>query len=548
VERKKAALSGAAFFLFLANAAAAPCGTAVIPTGIGQTDPTPITSISPLLGNSAANLQATLLMFRPLVWIAPDDTEDTARSLAASITPLDGATRMRVVLKPWHWSDGAPVTADDVRFTWERIEKLGGEFAYAGMGGIPDRIADVRAVDPGTVDFVLAKQTNPEWFTLNTLSVIVPLPRHAWGELGADALWRRQTDATLTHVVDGPFRLETLRLDRFASFTPNRLYDGPPAHLARLVLDFLEGGNPLRSLQAGALDMAQVPTALWTKLRATPGFQALKLPEPFGFLALTFNFQNDSVAFFRDARVRRALTMATDQARIVRLVFHGFASENRVPVPVVPPIWLSPAARAGSLAVRYDPAAARAELNAAGYLPGPDGVRVKNGVRLEFTVTASGETPERTLELQSMQQDLRAVGVVLHIRLVSFNQLNATMNAPPSTWQAILLASTLMGMPDGSGNFDQNGSVGGGYNDAEMNRLIAASVDQPGRDALFAYEDYAAAQQPVNILPQGGFALLAADRLGGVARLANPQGFWAPEELWVRDGSCPGAAGRSAGR
>jgi peptide/nickel transport system substrate-binding protein len=529
--------------LLFASAAAIPCGTAVIPTGIGQTDPTPVTSIDPLLGNSAANLQATLLMFRPLTWIAPDDTQDFSRSLAEDVTPLDGATRMRVRLKPWHWSDGAPVTADDVRFTWERIEKLGGEFGYSGMGGIPDRIADVRAVDPRTVDFLLTRKTNAEWFTLNTLSVMFPLPRHAWGDIGADELWRRQTDPTLTRVVDGPFQLETLRLDRFASFTPNPRYDGPPAHLARLVLDFLEGGSPLRSLQAGALDMAQVPTALWDKLQSAPGFHALKLPEPFGFLSMVFNFHNDSVAFLRDARVRRALTMATDQARIVRLVFHGFSHENRVPVPVVPPTWLSPAARAGSPSVRYDPAAARTELDAAGYVPGPDGVRAKNGVRLEFTVTASGETPERTLELQSLQQDLRAVGIVLHIMLVSFNQLNATMPGPAAAWQAISIGQTLLGMPDGSGNFDSNGTAAGGYADLEMDRLIAASVDQPGRDGLYAYEDYAAAQQPVNILPQSGFALLAADRLGGVQRFVNPLGFWAPEELWVRDGACAGAEG-----
>ena len=69
--------------------------TAVIPTGIGQTDPSPVTSIDPLLGNSAVNLQATLLMFRPLIWIGPDNSQDVARSLAKSVTPLDGNTRIK---------------------------------------------------------------------------------------------------------------------------------------------------------------------------------------------------------------------------------------------------------------------------------------------------------------------------------------------------------------------------------------------------------------------------------------------------------------------
>jgi hypothetical protein len=143
---------------------------------------------------------------------------------------------------------------------------------------------------------------------------------------------------------------------------------------------------------------------------------------------------------------------------------------------------------------------------------------------------------------------LKAVGVALHIQLMSFNQLNATFADPASGWQAICIANTLLGMPDGSGNFDTGGSFGGGYSDGEMDRRIRASVDQPGREALFDYEDYAAAQQPVNILPQGGFALLVAGRLGGVDRFVNPQGFWAPEELWVRDNACGRAEGGGAGR
>jgi peptide/nickel transport system substrate-binding protein len=545
---QRAALSGAAFFLLFAGAAASPCGTAVIPDAIGQTDPSPVTSLTPLLGNAISNLEATLLMFRPLVWIAPDDTQDIARSLAESVTPLDGNTRMRVVLKQWHWSDGAKVTADDVLFTWERIEKLGDEFAYLGQGGIPDRVASVLVVDARTVDFVMKRPTNPEWFMLDGLSVVPALPRHVWGDIGADEMWRRQTDPSLTRVVDGPFRLERLRLDRYASFTPNPRYDGAPAHLARLVLDFQEGGSPLRSLQAGALDMAQVPTALWSKLQSMPGFYPQKLAEPFGIQEMAFNYHNDKVAFLRDARVRRALTMATDQARIVHVVYHGFGHENRVPVPPEPPTWLSPSVRAGTVSVRYDPAAARAELEAAGYLPGPDGVRTKEGVRLEFTVTASSETPERTLELQSVQQDLLAIGVVLHISLVSFNQVNSMLADTETGWEAIRIGNTFFGIPDGSGSFDTGGALGGGYSDPEMDRLIHESVDLPGHDALFAYEDYAAAQQPVNILPQTGFALLVADRLGGVDRFVNPQGFWAPEELWVRDNACRGVEGSGAER
>jgi peptide/nickel transport system substrate-binding protein len=258
------------------------------------------------------------------------------------------------------------------------------------------------------------------------------------------------------------------------------------------------------------------------------------LPEPFGYLALTFNFRNENIAFLRDARVRRALMLAADQATMVALVYHGLSHENRIPVPVAPPIWLNPAAQK----LRYDPQAARAALDEAGFRLGPDGIRAANGVRLAFSAAASAETPERAQLLQILQHDLRQAGVELHIRLMSTHQLEVTLAGPPAAWDAILLASTLTGMPDGTGYFDTGGNNGGGYSDARMDALIRASVDQPGPAGLFAYEDYAAAQQPANILPQGELPLLVANRVGGAENFSNPQAFWTPEDLWVRDAEC----------
>lgn len=517
----------------LAGAARArPCGTVVIPNDIGQTDPSPVTSINPLLGPTTANLQATLLLFRPLIWIGPDDQPDETRSLAQSVTALDGNRRMRVVLKDWRWSDGVPVLAADVRFTWERISALGDLYAYYGQGGIPDRVEAVREIDTHTVDFVLNRATNPAWFTLNALSQFAALPRHAWGDIGRNEMWQRQTDPAIARVVDGPFLLQELALDRYAIFVPNPAYSGPPARVARLVVSFQLNGA-LLSLQAKSVDMAHVPTPLWELARRLPEFYSVALPEPFGYMGLYFNYRDDAVSFFRDVRVRRALTEAADQKTIIALVYHGFAHENRAPVPVVPDSWESPALKSSGSPISYDPGRAAAELQAAGYMTDADGVREKNGVKLRFTVAASAETPERAQLLQILQQDLRGIGVDMHIRLLSFHQLDVTMR-DPARWEALLIGGSLLGVPDGK----QLESDNPGLNDQHLNDLVDASIDQPGRQGLYAYEEYAAATQPVNILPQEGFPLLVANRVGGVESFVNPTGFWAPEELWVRDAAC----------
>jgi peptide/nickel transport system substrate-binding protein len=360
-------------------------------------------------------------------------------------------------------------------------------------------------------------------------------------------MWQRQTDPRLAQVVDGPFRLQAFRLDRYASLLPNALYGGRPPHVARLVVDFMQGGNTLAELHAGAIDMAHVPTALWDKEKIRPGFTAIALPEPFDYQAVIYNFNNDEVSFLRDARVRRALTDAADQHTMVSLVYHGFSRENRALVPVEPPSWLSPAARAGRLPVRSDKALARRELQEAGWLPGADGIRIRNGKRLAFSVMVPSDPPERAQLVQIWQRDLRDVGIELTVRLADLQAIFAAPNGPPAAWNAVLMSNTVIGMPDGNGTFDTNGSFDGGYSDPKMDALIKASVDTPGDAAFFAYEDYAAGEQPVTILPDGGFPLLVANRLGGTGRFLNPQGFWAPEELWVRDGGCSRPAGDTNG-
>jgi peptide/nickel transport system substrate-binding protein len=546
----KAAPPGAAFFLTAAllvaqgaapARAATPCGTLVIPNAIGQDDPASVTSLNPLVGNSIYNLQSALLLYRPLVWIGQDGLMDADRSLAQSIAPSAQNTVFTITLKPWLWSDGAPVTADDVVYAWSLITALGPIFAYAGTGGL-DRVASVTALDPAHVRFTMRAPTNPAWFELAGLPYVPALPRHAWGALDRDALWQRQTDASLVRVVDGPFQLESFLPDRLISYVPNPRYGGRQPGVARLVIDFLEGGSALHALRAGDVDMAQVRSLLWNSVQTLPGTVPMTLPEPFGYLDLVFNLRSDRVGFFRDAHVRRALTDATDQKTMISLVYGGASSENRVAVPTSS-VFRSPAVRAGQLPVRYDPALARSELDAAGWVPGPGGVREKDGQALRFTIFFTSDSPERTQLLQIFQQNLRAIGVDVHIQPLAFNQLLATSSGPPEGWDAILMSETLTGLPAGATYFDTNGANNaGGYSNPAMDALIRRSVEVAGLDAQFAYEDLFAAEQPVNILPQGAIRLLVSSRVQGVADFVNAQGFWSPEYLSVTDSHCPAPA------
>jgi peptide/nickel transport system substrate-binding protein len=527
--------------LLCTTAAAAPCGTAVIPNNIGQGDPAAPTSFNPLVGGgSITNLQAAVLLFRPLVWVGADARMDPARSLAAEVQALDGNTRFRITLKPWLWSDGKPVTADDVLYCWERILLLGDVYASAGQGGIPDLVASVRAVDATHVDVALKRAVNPAWFTLNGLSLLYALPRHAWGDLGRDEMWRRQNDPALARVVDGPFRLTALKDDRYAAYAPNTLYGGHTPTLARLVVTFLEGDNPLHAVQAGEADLARVPYALWNRLQGTAGFDFTVLPESYGYWALALNLKRDPVAFLRDVRVRRALALAVDQPAIIRLVYRGMGRENHVPVPADAAAWRSGAARAGPPALAHAAAAAAALLEAAGWRLDADGVRVRAGMRLAFTVlsNAASDDSAEMQALQVVQRNLRDVGVEMRFRRVSLDRFFDILGGAEA-WDTASIFNTVPAVPDGGGVFDTGGASNfGGFSDARMDALIKNSIGSPGPAALFAYEDYAAEVLPWIVLPQGQYPVMLAHRLRGVAEMNNPLGNWSPEYLSVADAAC----------
>lgn len=113
----------------------------------------------PVLSSSAysdTNLQMNALMYVPLLHISRTDGIDFSRSLAEKITHNADGTVYTIDLNPkYHWSNGQPVTARDVVFTWQILKatssgasNLPWGYGGAGTGGIPTDWASVVAKIP----------------------------------------------------------------------------------------------------------------------------------------------------------------------------------------------------------------------------------------------------------------------------------------------------------------------------------------------------------------------------------------------------------------
>jgi peptide/nickel transport system substrate-binding protein len=189
--------------------------------------------------------------------------------------------------------------------------------------------------------------------------------------------------------------------------------------------------------------------------------------------------------------------------------------------------------KAGHQPVGYDPGKARALLLAAGFLPGPDGIMVKAGQRLAFDFLFQTGDTAAELVTNMLGAEFRQAGIEIRVHEMEFNQLVARIDGPADGWESAYIYMNLSPYPSGEGLF-RTGAFqnNGAYSNKRMDALIDASVNRPGQAGLYAYEDYASAQQPVVFAGGQKITVLAASRIHGVREFLDPLGQLAPEQLY----------------
>ena len=515
------------------------CGTIVVPTGVGVGTGADITSMNPLLSSSLYNQEISFLLYQNLIWLnAGTGTIDWSRSIANNVSTPDNGITYNVSLRPWHWSDGVPVTTADVAYAFKLIKALGTTYAQYGAGGMPDIVKSLNIISPTQFQLVLTHRVNPTWFIYNGLFLLSPLPEHSWGKYTVDEIFQGQSSPAFFRVVDGPLQASRLDIGLDLVLVPNPAYDGPKSHFHRLIFKFLDSdGAALQGVEAGDLDMANAPHTLWRAVQHLPGLTLTTLPPVLAYGEIALNFRNPAVAFFRDVRVREAMADAIDQATMIKLVDHGQGVQIYGPVVPEPPTFLSPEMKAGNYPVGYDPAKARALLQEAGFSPGPDGIMRKDGKELSFVylMLSGGAANEQVTELT--QADLLKIGIRMKVREIEFNQLVALLENPKADWQAAGLGETTSVYPSGEEVFATGaGQNAGGYSDAKMDRLITASTETPGLSGLYAYENYASAQQPVIFQAASLPSVLSRDTIHGVKNFVDAAGIYYPDQLYCSAG------------
>ena len=316
----------------------------------------------------------------------------------------DGKT-ITLKFKPgFAWHDGVPVTAEDYKFTWEFImDPATVSQTTAGW----NMIESVEVIDELTAVVTLSESYVP--FVASTL-VFPILPKHALEGVADPG----NSEFARAPLGNGPFVFqEWIPGDRIVvKANP----DAPiPPKVEEIIFKFVPDMNTLLALlRAGDVDVAydlrETQIADIVKMQnveviALPGLSI----ERYYFNLRDPQDLTQPHPIFSDINVRKALMMGMDRWSAVSGILQGYGEVAITELDNHP--WqntdLEP--------VPYDPEAAAALLDEAGWVMGEDGIRVKDGVRLSFRhSTTAGNQVRENLQLL-FQQNLKDIGVEMII-------------------------------------------------------------------------------------------------------------------------------------
>ncbi|MFE9326739.1 ABC transporter substrate-binding protein [Nocardia sp. NPDC052278] len=318
------------------------------------------------------------------------------------------------------FSDGTPLTADSVRNTFDSVIKLGAGKTPLGSSYLTNYIGTT-AVDKLTARVEFSKP-NAQFLQASSTAQL---------GIQGDTTTAKPADQRCLgdNVGSGPFTYAAWRQDASATLAKRAGYRWGStvfAHQGEAYLDKIEftvvpeSGVRTGSLISGQLDA--VSDALpqdAPQIEAASG-RVLSTANP----GVPFGFQtNVTRGPLRDAVVRQALLPAIDRKQLVDTVLGPQFKPATSTLASSTPGYQDLSAR-----LSYDPAKARSILDQAGWTPGGDGIRAKNGERLSFSVLFSQVFAGNQAILELVQQQLRQVGVELKLDLVSGPESTARQN------------------------------------------------------------------------------------------------------------------------
>jgi peptide/nickel transport system substrate-binding protein len=358
---------------------------------------------------------------------------------AESVEESDDHTKLTFVLKSGlTWSDETPLTANDYAWTWAQasVEENG----WPRLGSYSPYIDAVTAVDDTTLEVTLKSPLAISMEkAVNALAYV--LPKHIWEALDWSDT-EKNPEIMKPSISAGPFILEEWKKDQYATFVANEHFFLGRPNVDKVTFQIFGNANvATQALLEGQIDNYGPEPENWPDILDSD-LQAFQWDSP--ELAVTYFGFNTRLDVFKDKAVRQALNFALDKELITQELTFGLG--QRATGMYLPSSWVH---NPDVETYAYDLDKAKSLLDEAGWTEGSDGVREKDGQKLEFTfIYGPNTTPIREQMATVAQQMWSEAGAKVEVQGMEWGAYLQMTKEGPYDWGTFVNAYIAAVDPD----------------------------------------------------------------------------------------------------
>jgi peptide/nickel transport system substrate-binding protein len=412
--------------LTLGGAASSVATTKKVTFTVGITQD--LDSLNPFSGYLASSYEVWSLNYTRLTDYGLKDFSAQPSLATSWDTSSDGLTWTYHLTKGAKFSDGTPLTASDVVYSFNRV--INGKYEQTNYGNYVASITSVTAPDDATV---VMKVKEPTPVMLHPWVYI--LPEHVWKSIDEKKVKHYSNEPGPDGIIgSGPFVVKEHKTGQFVRMERNPNYWGPKPKIDELVFRVFQNDDSMaQALRRGEIDFAEdLPANIFNSLKGAKGITAKAAIGP-NFDELSFNSGaaldtgkpiGDGHPALKDKRVRQALAYAIDTKTLRAKVYGGYAQEA---TGIIPSQYTSMAYDPGASRHTFDIAKANQMLDDAGYKKGKNGIRtMPDGSRpLNFRLFGRSNSSESKQTVQFIAGWFKQVGVGVQVKIVSENALTS---------------------------------------------------------------------------------------------------------------------------
>lgn len=324
----------------------------------------------------------------------------------------DGLTWTVDIRNDAFFTDGEPLTAEDVAFTYNTLKNTSSVNDFT-------MLERAEAQDEDTVVFHMSRPYSIWPYTMAVTGIV---PEHAYGP-----------DYGMNPIGSGRYIMTQWDRGQQVIFEANPDYYGEEPKMKKVTVLFMEEDAAFAAALAGQADV--VYTAASYTEQEVSGYHLLACESVdnrgFNLPAVPRYTDENGIErgndFTADVRVRRAISMGLDRQAMIDHILNGYGSPAYSVCDKLP--WYNEEAETA-----YDPKQAKALLDEAGWMPGADGIRTRDGVRAELELIYPADDSVRQALAVDTANQLKALGIDASARGAGWDTAYTEAYAQPLIW------------------------------------------------------------------------------------------------------------------